>query len=391
MSSIFLNFSQLKIGTKHRNNEILMNLLRFTYARLVEHFRQNYDRGEFHANALYRAFYDKADLKVDHLPEFANSPKIRRQVRNDLDMTRPSIVARASEDGVSKLIFQLRDGHRIEAVVIPMANHATVCISCQVGCRMGCRFCQTGQLGWIRHLEVDEIVAQVYAVKVGMGMNIRNVVFMGMGEPLDNFDPVVQAVRVMEDQRGLNIAKSHITLSTAGLPHGIERLSELNWPQLKLALSLNAPNDQLRNELMPINRRWPMDALKNALAKVPLTRGNALFIEYVLIKEVNDHPRYARQLAEYLRGLTVKLNLIPYNPRRQSPFLAPSEEDVRRFHRALVDQNIFVRLRSAKGAGIRAACGQLGGTDSMFRVHRSPSGFQNRYDDESDVTGISSK
>jgi 23S rRNA (adenine2503-C2)-methyltransferase len=183
---------------------------------------------------------------------------------------------------------------------------------------------------------------------------------MGMGEPLDNFDPVVQAICVMVDQRGLNIAKSHITISTAGLPHKIKQLAELNWPQLKLALSLNAPNNKLRDGLMPINRQWPMEKLKKALVKVPLTRGNALFMEYVLIKNVNDHPRYARQLAAFLQGLTVKLNLIPYNPRRQSPFQAPTEEDVQRFHKAVIDQNIFVRLRSPKGAGIRAACGQLG-------------------------------
>lgn len=337
-----------------------MNLLRFTYAQLVDHFRHAYGRGEFHANALYRAFYADADLRIANLPEFSNSPKIGKRVQHDLDAARPHIVRRTSENGVSKLVFQLEDDHNIETVVIPMANHSTICISCQVGCRMGCRFCQTGQLGWVRNLSVEEIVAQVYTVKVKMGMNIRNVVFMGMGEPLDNFNSVVQAIRVMEDQRGLNIAKSHITISTAGLPHKIKQLTELNWPQLKLALSLNAPNDKLRDNLMPINRKWPMTELKQALSTVPLTRGNALFMEYVLIKNVNDHPRYARQLAAYLQGLTAKLNLIPYNPRQQSPFQAPTDEDVQRFHQALIDQHIFVRLRSPKGSGIRAACGQLG-------------------------------
>jgi 23S rRNA (adenine2503-C2)-methyltransferase len=342
-----------------------MNLLSLTYAQLVEHFRQKYDRGEFHANALYRAFYGDADFNIFNLPEFSNSPKLGQRIQKNLNMARPHVVERISEDGVSKLFFQLKDGRNIETVVIPMANHATVCISCQVGCRMGCRFCQTGQLGWIRNLNVEEIVGQVYTVKVEMGINIRNVVFMGMGEPLDNFDPVVQAIRVMEDQRGLNIAKSHITISTAGLPHKIKKLTELNWPQLKLALSLNAPNNQLRDGLMPINRTWPMETLKKVLATVPLARGNALFVEYVLIKDVNDHPRYTRQLAEYLEGLTVKLNLIPYNPGQRSPFQAPTQEDIHKFHQALIDQNIFVRLRSPKGAGIRAACGQLGG-DSII-------------------------
>lgn len=194
-----------------------------------------------------------------------------------------------------------------------------------------------------------------------MGINVRNVVLMGMGEPLDNFEPVIQAIRVMADQRGLDIAKRHITVSTAGLATGIEQLAALNWPQLKLAVSLNASNDTLRSQLMPVNRKYPMGTLKAALRSYPLARGNAIFFEYVLIKGINDHPRYARQLCAYLQDLPAKLNLIPFNPTQPSPFKAPTIKDVDRFHQALIEQNIFVRLRSPKGAGIRAACGQLGG------------------------------
>jgi 23S rRNA (adenine2503-C2)-methyltransferase len=338
-----------------------MNLFTVTYAQLVDQFRKKYGRGEYHAAALYRAFYHTVDHRWDTLPEFADSPDLRQQIKQDLKLTRPTLAGRKDEDGVCKLVFRLYDGHTIETVVIPMANHSTLCISCQVGCRMGCRFCQTGRRGLTRNLSTEEIVAQVYAVKVEMGVNIRNVVFMGMGEPLDNFDAVTQAVRVMEDQRGLDIAKRHITLSTAGLPHKIEQLAKLNWPRLKLALSLNAPNDTLRTELMPINRRWPLDALKKALTAYPVGRGNAFFIEYVLIRNVNDRPGHARQLADYVGKIPVKLNLIPYNPCGRSPFQAPAREDIEKFQKILIDQKIFVRLRSSKGAGIRAACGQLGG------------------------------
>jgi 23S rRNA (adenine2503-C2)-methyltransferase len=197
-----------------------------------------------------------------------------------------------------------------------------------------------------------------------MGVAVRNVVFMGMGEPLDNFDNVVQAIDVISDQRGLNIARRHITLSTVGLSGGIRRLADLGWPQLKLAVSLNASNDELRNWLMPINRRYPMDNLKTALGQYPLARGNAIFMEYVLIKGVNDHPRLAAELAAFFQDLPVKLNLIAYNPSDGSPLEAPSEEDLLRFRQALIDQHIFVRQRSSKGAGIRAACGQLGGVRS---------------------------
>jgi 23S rRNA (adenine2503-C2)-methyltransferase len=337
-----------------------MNLLGLTYPQLVALFHRRYNRGPFHAAALYRAFYASANRNPAEVPELTDTPRFKKELQKDLDMARPAITAQTSEDGVTKLVFQLQDGHTVETVIIPMANHATVCISCQVGCRMGCRFCQTGQMGWIRNLSAAEIVAQVYTVKVAMGINVRNVVFMGMGEPLDNFDAVVQAIRVMEDQRGLDRAKRHITVSTVGLPRRIEQLAALNWPQLKLALSLNAPNDALRTDLMPINQKYPMESLKKTLSTYPLARGNALFIEYVLIKEINDQPEHARQLADYFGDLPVKLNLIPYNPRHQSPFQAPTDKDIEKFHQALIDKKIFVRIRSSKGAGIRAACGMLG-------------------------------
>ncbi len=341
-----------------------MNLLGLTYPQLVSIFRERYGRGEFHAAALYRGFYGSAFREPTDIEAFSASHRLQGQLRSDLELSRPVVVAQTTEDGVTKLVFRLQDGHRIETVVIPMANHATVCISCQVGCRMGCQFCHTGQMGWVRNLSAEEIVSQVYTIKIAMGIDVRNVVFMGMGEPLDNFDPVVQAVRVMEDQRGLNIAKRRITVSTVGLPHQIERLAQLNWPQLKLAVSLNAPNDAVRSELMPINRKYPLDQLKSALQHYPLARGNTIFIEYVQIKGVNDKRSHASQLKDFIGDLPVKLNLIPYNPRRHSPYQAPTETDIERFHQALIEEKIFVRLRSSKGAGIRAACGQLGASSA---------------------------
>lgn len=338
-----------------------MNLLGLTYAQLETLFRQRYGKGPFHAAALYKAFFQPSEPNSMDLAAFADAPGLWRQVSKDLDTSLPCVVDQIAADGVVKLVFGLADGLRVETVVIPMANHTTVCISSQVGCAMGCRFCRTGQMGWRRNLTAAEIVAQVYTVKVQMRAAVRNVVFMGMGEPLDNFDNVVQAIDVISDQRGLDIALRHITVSTVGLPRGIRRLAALGWPQLKLAVSLNAPNDDLRNRLMPINRRYPLERLKEALCFYPLGRGNAIFMEYVLIKGVNDNPRYAAELAAFFQDLDVKLNLIACNPSHGSPFEAPAEEVLERFHQALIDQRIFVRRRSSKGAGILAACGQLGG------------------------------
>lgn len=338
-----------------------MNLLRLTYDQLENQFRQRYGRGGFHASALYRAFYRKANLNLHELDAFDASPALRRRVESELSIRVPPVVDTFEQDGVTKLVFRLDDGARVEAVVIPMANHVTVCLSCQVGCRMGCRFCETARIGWRRDLTVDEIVAQVYTVKVRLGIDVRNVVFMGMGEPLDNFDTVMKAVRVLEDQRGLDIAKRRMTLSTVGLLPRIRQLAALQWPQLKLAVSLNAPNDALRSKLMPVNNRYPLSTLKEVLASYPLARGNALLIEYVLIKGVNDWPEHAVQLSDFLQGLSAKLNLIPYNPRRRSSLEAPTEREVETFRQRLIDQRVFVRLRGSKGNRIRAACGQLGG------------------------------
>ena len=338
-----------------------MNLLSLTYDQLEEQFRLRYGRGAYHAAALYRAFYTTRSLDLSQIPEFEQSNALAEEVGRDLDVPLPELTRHIEADGVTKLQLRLSDGLAVETVLIPMPHHATVCVSCQVGCRMGCRFCETGQMGLLRQLTTDEIVAQVYMVRIRLGAAVRNVVFMGMGEPLDNFNAVVQAIRVLEDQRGLNIAKRRITVSTVGLVPGIERLSELNWPQLKLAVSLNATANDQRSALMPINQCFDLQELRTALERYPLARGNVLLVEYVLIKNVNDTPEDARRLAGYLAGLPVRINLIPYNPRQASPFEAPTQEEVHRFHQALIKVGLFVHLRRSKGAGIQAACGQLGG------------------------------
>ena len=337
-----------------------MNLLELTCGQLADAFERNYGKGLFHAAAVYRSFFNNASARFSDLPELRTSPGLLEKIEKDLSADLPPVEKQVSEQDVVKLAFRLGDGARVETVVIPMENHTTVCVSSQVGCRMGCRFCRTGRMGLKRNLTTAEIVAQVYTVKVVMGLPVRNIVFMGMGEPLDNIDQLIQAIRVLEDQRGLDIAKRHITISTAGLVPGILRLAAENWPQLKLAVSLNAPNDDIRSRLMPVNRAYSMSALKKALQTVPLARGNALFMEYVQIRNVNDAPEHARELSAYLRDLPVKLNLIPCNAFKTSPFETPTEQEIDRFRRALVDQGIFVRLRGSKGADILAACGQLG-------------------------------
>jgi 23S rRNA (adenine2503-C2)-methyltransferase len=226
---------------------------------------------------------------------------------------------------------------------------------------MGCVFCETAKSGLIRSLTADEIVGQVYNARFRLGVDVKNVVFMGMGEPFDNFEAVMQAIRVMNDPRGLDIAHRHITVSTVGLTDGIHRLGMMSWPKLNLAVSLNAPNDNLRSIIMPINHRIPMNDLKQALLHYPLRKKGSFLIAYVLFKDLNDTREDAFQLADFLHPLPVRLNLIPFNPGMDARFRAPSDEDIHRFAGWLAAKNIFVLKRWSKGRSLMAGCGQLGG------------------------------
>ncbi len=276
-----------------------------------------------------------------------------------------------------------------ESVLIPMIGRKrrlthTLCVSSQVGCAMGCRFCETAQMGLIRHLEPHEIVAQWFAATHAVGIRPANMVFMGMGEPMDNLDNVLQAIDVLKDNNGAGMPISKITISTVGRVDGILRLAEHihqpGWRRLNLAISLNAPNDEVRSDLMPINRRWNMAELQAALLQFPIYGGGKLCIEYVLIPDVNDLPHHAKEIADFvapinahyqhetLRGVPrVMINLIPYNPRRNSPWPAPTEEAVDRFIDLLNAHNVYVKRRRTKGRDLMGACGQLGSAEIRQR------------------------
>jgi len=264
------------------------------------------------------------------------------------------------QDGVAKIIFKLVDGVQVEAVVIPSDGRTTLCVSSQAGCRMGCMFCATGAGGFRRDLRPEEIVGQLFAVRHDLGQSIDNIVFMGMGEPLDNITNVVQSIRVMSDPRGYDIAPRHITVSTAGVPEGIRHLGDLGLPGLRMAISLNAANDELRSYLMPVNRQYPLTALKKALQSYPLKKREVFFIEYVLLKGVNDGPEHVAELVQFLEGIPARVNIIGYNSGIDSRFENPGTEACQRFCALIAEAGVFVRLRSSRGHDIQAACGQLG-------------------------------
>jgi 23S rRNA (adenine2503-C2)-methyltransferase len=272
---------------------------------------------------------------------------------------RESILPIPGADGVIKFATILADGRRIESVILPIRGRTTVCVSTQVGCSRGCLFCATGAMGFSRNLEVEEIVGQVHTGQLQGGRRIDNVVFMGMGEPLDNFENVVQAIRGMADPHGLDIAYRYITVSTAGHADGIRRLGAIKLPNLRLAVSINAADDALRSRLMPINRQYPLARLKEELLAFPRGKRGVVFVEYVLLAGINDSRDQALQLARYLDGLPVRVNVIPYNGGPESGFAVPAPEQVRRFCGWLVEEKLFVRERRSRGQEVMAACGML--------------------------------
>ncbi len=264
-------------------------------------------------------------------------------------------------DHTEKWLLGLEDGLRVETVLIPEADHWTQCVSTQVGCAMGCGFCRTARMGMRRHLQAWEILDQVVvARRAFQEAKVRNVVLMGMGEPLANYDAVVQALRLMLLPAGLDLSKRRLTVSTCGIIPEMKRLASEGLG-VSLAVSLNATTDELRNRLMPVNRRYPLKDLLAACRDLPLSPRQRITFEYVLFQGINDSDEDARRLVRLLRGIRCKVNLIPHNPFAGSPFQRPSEGRVLAFQRILADAAFTAPIRWSRGAEISAACGQLAG------------------------------
>jgi 23S rRNA (adenine2503-C2)-methyltransferase len=263
------------------------------------------------------------------------------------------------EDGTRKLLFRLHDGETIESVLIDEGRRLTLCISSQVGCAFGCRFCLTGQDGFRRNLSAGEIVDQICAARRELRPEERltNLVFMGMGEPLANFEQVIKALKIIVSDRGLNFSTRKITLSTVGLIPEMLELSRLI--PIKLAVSLHAADDETRSRLIPVNRRYPLEELLAACRQLNLPSRQRVTFEYLLVDGVNDSPAEARQLAKLLRGQRAKINLIPFNEYSGSDFQPPGPERIANFQQILQEANFTVTVRQSRGAAIMAACGQL--------------------------------
>src|SRR5262245_35583109 len=287
--------------------------------------------------------------------------ELREQLAADFTVQTPEVVQReTSIDGTEKFLLRLADGRTIESVFIPDTPSMTFCISTQVGCAMACAFCLTGKMGLVRNLTAGEIVGQVRVLADVLNMrDVRfNIVLMGMGEPLHNYDETMKALRILADEHGFDMAPRRITLSTVGLLPALEKLAtEPVMPNL--AISLHAPTDRQRGELVPINRKYGVTDIIDACKRFPLKRRSRITFEYVLLAGVNDRPEDARRLAKLLAGVKSKVNLIPLNAAAGIPFERPSDEAVNDFARILADHGLTVSVRKSRGRDIRAACGQL--------------------------------
>ncbi|MCX6569249.1 MAG: 23S rRNA (adenine(2503)-C(2))-methyltransferase RlmN [Candidatus Aminicenantes bacterium] len=267
---------------------------------------------------------------------------------------------RKSGDGTTKFLFRLHDGEHIETVLIPSGKRLTVCLSTQVGCKFACAFCASGLNGFKRDLALSEITGQVLYLQHGLALELTNFVFMGMGEPLDNWANVERALRIMNAPEGLGIAARRMTVSTAGYVPAFKRLEALDL-QVNLSLSLHAVTDRLRDKLMPINRRFPLEEVVRAAEEYIRSGGRMITLEYIVIRGLNDSLDDADGLAGIARRLRAKVNLIAYSPVEGLNFETPGEADVARFKRWLEERKVNVTLRLSKGTDIAAACGQLAG------------------------------
>jgi 23S rRNA (adenine2503-C2)-methyltransferase len=313
----------------------------------------------FRARQLFAWIYRRGVTDLDAMTDLPRG--LRSSLADEFALTTPAVERReTSVDGTEKFLLRLQDGREIESVFIPDTPAMTLCISTQVGCAMACAFCLTGKMGLVRNLTAGEIAGQVRVMvrEIGLAGTAFNIVLMGMGEPLHNYDETMKALRIICDKEGLAVPPRRVTLSTVGLLPQLERLArESIMPNL--AISLHAPTDALRGKLVPINRKYGVADVIAAARKFPLRKRSRITFEYVLLAGVNDRPEDARRLAKLLNGMKAKVNLIPLNAAAGIAFDRPPDDSIDRFAAILAERGVTVSVRKSRGRDIRAACGQL--------------------------------
>jgi len=322
----------------------------------LENYFESIGEKKFKAVQIYDWLYKK---RINNFDEMSNIKKdVILKLKEDFDMSKPTIVKKQSGKDVYKYLFELSDGHFVEAVLMVHDYGNSLCVSTQVGCNMGCAFCESGRLKKKRNLETFEMVSQILLVEEDLNLRISHVVLMGIGEPFDNYDNVMKFINIINSGKGIDIGARHITVSTCGIVPKIYEFSD-NKLQVNLAISLHAPNDELRSKLMKINKVYKLyDVIKAIKYYIDKTNRRVTF-EYIMLKGVNDSSECALELARLIKGLNAYVNLIPYNETSHIDFKKTSNDSVMKFYDVLKKNKVNVTVRREFGSEVSAACGQL--------------------------------
>ena len=333
----------------------MKNIYGFTLEELENYFVEIGSK-KFHGKQLFSWLYEKRIESLDSVTDIKK--EVLEILRNNLSLDRLKIVDVQKDVDVNKYLFELSDGEHIEAVLMRHDYGNSICVSSQVGCNMGCRFCESGRRKKVRNLETYEMVLQLLMIEKLLGERISHVVVMGIGEPFDNYDNLLNFFRIINHPKGLAIGARHITVSTCGLVPKILEFSDFPL-QINLAISLHAPNNEIRNKIMPINKAYSLEQLIPALKTYINKTNRRLTFEYILLKDINDSEECALELAKLVRGMNCYINLIPYNETNNIDFKRTNTIQIMRFYDILKKNNVGVTIRKEFGSKISAACGQL--------------------------------
>ena len=333
----------------------MRNIYDLTLKELEDYFISIGDK-KFRAVQVYDFLYKKRVKSIDEMINVGNN--IKERLKNDFDMFKIKLVLKQSDKDVSKYLFELSDGGRIESVLMYHDYGISICVSSQIGCNMGCTFCESGRLKKVRNLEAYEIVEQILLIEEDIGKRISHVVVMGIGEPFDNYDNVMRFIKIINEGKGIDIGSRHITVSTCGIIPGIEKFMNEEG-QVNLAISLHAPNNEIRDKIMKINKVYKIEELMKVIREYIKKTNRRVTFEYILLENVNDSNECAYELARLLKGINCYVNLIPYNETENIGFKRTKNAQIMKFYDILKKSSINVTVRREFGGKVDAACGQL--------------------------------
>ncbi len=333
----------------------MKNIFNETYDALESYFLSINDK-KFRATQIYDFLYKKRVYNLDLMNNISNQTK--EKLKNDYDFSFIKIIKKQEDKDVKKYLFELLDGNRIESVLMYHNYGISLCVSSQVGCNMGCAFCESGRLKKVRNLEAYEIVEQLLLIEADLNIRITHIVIMGIGEPFDNYDNVMNFIRIVTSNKGIDLGSRHITVSTCGLIPGIEKFMN-DFNQVNLAISLHAPNDMIRNKIMPISKVYKIKDLINVSKKYVEKTNRRITFEYIMLEGINDSLANAKELANLLKNINCYVNLIPYNETENIAFKRTKKVQILAFYDILKKNGINVTVRREFGGNVDAACGQL--------------------------------